>query len=72
MNTRSAIVVPSDTAGLDQPGQIYIGGAGNLKVLTEGGDTQTFVGVIKGTILPVQVRKVFATGTSASNLLVMY
>lgn len=72
MNTRSVEVVPSDTAGLDQPGEIYIGGAGNIKVLTEGGNEVTFVGVIKGSILPVQVKKVFATGTSATNLLVNY
>ncbi len=72
MNTRSVVVVPSDTAGLPQPGTIYVGGAGNLKVLTEGDDEVTFAGVIKGTILPVQVKKVFATGTTATNLLVTY
>lgn len=72
MNTRADVVVPSNTAGLAQSGEIYVGGAGNLKVITEGGDTQTFVGVIKGTTLHVQVKKVFATGTTATNLLVMY
>jgi len=68
----SKVVVPSDTATLDQPGEIYVGGAGNLKVITDGGDTVTFVGVLKGTILPVLVAKVFSTGTTATNLVVNF
>jgi len=65
-------VTPSDTAELAQPGQIYVGGGGDIKVITDGGDTTTFVGVVGGTILPVLVKKVFATGTDATNMLVTY
>lgn len=54
------------------PATIYIGGGGNIAVVTAGGETLTFVGVIKGTILPVKVRVVKSTGTTASNLIALY
>ena len=65
-------VTPSDTASLDQPGRIYVGGAGNLAVVTERGDEVTFIGVAKGIILEVCIKQVKATGTTATNLLVVY
>lgn len=72
MGIRSVVVVPSDTSQLDQPGRIYVGGAGNVALVTDGGDEVTFVGVIKGTVLPVIVKKVKATDTTATNMLVNY
>lgn len=65
-------VTKSDTATLAQPGRIYVGGAGNLAVVTDEGDAVTFVGVLKGTILDVIVKQVKATGTTATNLLVVF
>ncbi len=72
MAIHSKVVVPSDTATLDQPGHIYVGGAGNIAVVTDGDDEVTFVGVVKGTILPVLIKQVKATDTSATNMLVNY
>jgi hypothetical protein len=76
---RAAVVTPSDTAriadvsgGVNNGCVLYIGGAGNLKVETVGGDEVTFVGINTGTFLPVQVVKVFATGTSATNILALW
>jgi len=54
------------------PRAIYVGGAGNVKVTTLGGDTVTFSGALAGTILPVRVARVFSTGTTATNLLGLY
>ena len=65
-------VTPSNTATLAQPGWIYVGGAGNLAVITERGDAITFVGVAKGTVLNVLVKQVKVTGTTATNLIVVY
>ena len=48
---------------------LYIGTAGNLKVTTAGGD---FQGVNTGTFFPVNVVKVFATGTSADNIIALW
>ncbi|MGA1564322.1 MAG: spike base protein, RCAP_Rcc01079 family, partial [Pontimonas sp.] len=46
------------------PRAIYVGGAGNVKVITLGGDTVTFSGVLAGTVLPVRVKRVFSTDTT--------
>lgn len=76
---RAAAVTPSDTAriadvsgGVNNGCVLYVGGAGNLKVETVGGDEVTFVGINTGAFLPVQVVKVFATGTSATNILALW
>jgi len=50
---------------------LYIGTAGNLKVQTAGGDIITFVAVPVG-LFPLQVNKVFATGTGASNIVALW
>ena len=76
---RAAAVTPSDTAripdvagGVNNGCVLFVGGAGNLKVETVGGDEVTFVGINTGAFLPVQVVKVFATGTSATNILALW
>jgi hypothetical protein len=48
---------------------LYVGGAGDVKVTMQGGEEVTFVGVLAGTLLPIKVRKVFSTGTSATDLI---
>lgn len=45
---------------------LYIGGAGNVKVTTIGGDVITFTATPIGQVLPVQVIKVHSTGTTAT------
>ena len=57
----------SDQAGLGNTGCfLYIGGTGNVSVITAGGDQLTFNGVPAGTTLPIQVVKLRATGTTAT------
>jgi hypothetical protein len=51
---------------------LYVGGAGDLKVKTAGGDEVTFTGILAGTFLPVQVVRVFATGTTATTVLALW
>jgi len=51
---------------------IYIGGPGNLKVLTSGGDIATFVGLLPGMFLPINVKRVYDTDTTATNLLAIW
>jgi hypothetical protein len=75
---RAAVVTPSNTVDIPYVGGdgttpswpcvLYIGGAGNIRVLTAGGDDVTFNGVVAGTFLPVQVVRVFSTGTTATNI----
>ncbi|MCP4321282.1 MAG: hypothetical protein GY810_22015 [Aureispira sp.] len=59
--------------GGNQEGAVlYIGTAGNLKVTTVAGDEVTFQGINTGAFFPVQVKKVWATGTSASNIIALW
>lgn len=56
---------PQTTIG-NQGCNLYIGGAGNVKVTTIGGDIVTFTAPTLGQVLPVQVIKLHSTGTSAT------
>jgi hypothetical protein len=51
---------------------LYIGTSGNIRVLTHGGDDVVFANVLGGTFLPVQILKVFATNTTASNIIALW
>ena len=51
---------------------LYIGTTGTLKVTTVAGDDVTFTGVVAGSFFPVQVRKVWLTGTTASNIIALW
>ena len=49
---------------------LWIGGSGNIKVTTEIGDTVTFVGV--SGLIPLAVRRIWATGTTATDIVSLY
>lgn len=65
-------VTPSDTVSLTQSGTLYVGTAGDVKIKTAGGQTQTLTIATDGTFLPPIVAQVFATGTTATNIKVCY
>ena len=79
---RASAVTPSDTVNIpsisteDGSGNngcvLYVGVTGNVRVLTAGGDDVTLVGVSAGQFIPVQVVKVFATGTTSTNILALW
>lgn len=70
---RAAVVTPSDATVYQEPTRaLYIGGSGNLRVDMVSGGTVTFVGLMAGTILPIQVDRVYATSTTATNILALY
>ncbi len=64
--------IPSVTGGTNNGCVLYIGGYGDLTVDTVGGDTVTFVGVNGGTFFPVQVTRVYSTGTSATGIVALW
>jgi len=65
-------ITPSDSTVLqDDLRALYVGGAGNVTVLTSGGQTVTFNGVPAGYILPISVKQVRATSTTATNILAL-
>ena len=79
---RAAAVTPSDTANIpsvsseDGSGNngcvLYVGGAGDVKVLTVGRDEVTFTGILAGTFIPVQVLRVYSTGTTATSIVALW
>jgi len=65
-------VVTSDTVNLASPSVIYVGSGGSVKVTTAQGDDTTFAGLLAGSVIPVQVIRVWTTGTTASSLVRIY
>jgi hypothetical protein len=51
---------------------IYVGGTGDVTVVTPEGSVVTFPGVPAGTILPVRATRVNETGTDASDMVGLY
>lgn len=70
---KAKAVTTSNTANLSPNARaLYVGVAGDVKVDVPGSATAvTFVGVAAGTILPVQVQRVYATGTTATNIIAL-
>ena len=79
---RAAVVTPSDTVNIPsvstQGGSgnngciLYVGSFGDVKVRTVGGDDVTFSNVLGGTFMPVQVLRVYSTGTTAANIVALW
>lgn len=71
---RGGAAITPDNNGNFNPNYraIYCGQKGDIKVDLVNGDTVTFQNVQSGTWLPVEVTRVYATGTSASNLVGVY
>jgi hypothetical protein len=69
----NTVDIPSVSGGTSNNGCVlYVGGAGDLKVDTVGGDEVTFVAVPAGSFIPVQVTRVYATGTSATSIVALW
>ena len=71
--TTATIPSISTAAGSGNNGCVlYVGGAGDVQVITVGGDNVTFVGVNAGTFLPVLVKQVVSTSTTATSILALW
>lgn len=65
--TDAFVITPHDTNELVYTSRaLYIGGSGDVKVTTADGTDITFVGV--SGILPIRVKRVFSTGTTATSI----
>ena len=67
-------VTPDD--GVDLPKgcrALYVGGAGNLVVIFDKDTSSvTLTGVTAGSVLPVRIKRVLATGTTATVIVALY
>lgn len=69
----ASTVVPNDTGDLPHISRaLYIGQSGALTVEMADGDEVTFEGVPAGSMLPIRVAKVKATGTTAAAVLSLW
>lgn len=67
------VVTPSDSTDLVYTGRaLYVGTGGNVAVVTKKGNTRTFTNVIDGSLIPIRVTRVLATGTTATDMLSLY
>ncbi len=68
-----ADITPNNTRNLAREARaIYVGTGGHLRITTQYGNTVTFKNLVRGQILPVQVMKVWATGTTATDLIALF
>jgi hypothetical protein len=63
-------ITPSDAAGAMShvTRAIYVGAAGDIALLMQSGATVVLRGVPSGSFLPLRVRQVLATGTTADGI----
>jgi hypothetical protein len=59
-----AVAITKSDSESNAYGSIYVGGAGNVTVVTEAGQTITFTAPPVGTILPIRTSKVTAATTA--------
>lgn len=71
---RASAITTSDVTVYAQPTRaLYVGAAGNITVdMADGGTSVVFVAVQGGTILPIQVTRIYATGTTATSIVALY
>ena len=71
--TRAASVTPHNTNELEFVTRaLYVGSVGDVKVAMADSGEVTFLAVPTGTTLPIRVKKVFATGTDATNIVALW
>lgn len=69
----AAAVTPADATTFDPPARgLYVGQGGDLRVRMLGGQTVTFAAVPAGSVLPLRVDRVLATGTTAGAVVRLY
>lgn len=69
----AAAVTKSDATVLPATRGLYIGGAGDVAVSMAADDSSvTFTAVPAGTVLPVRVKKVLSTGTTATTIVALW
>jgi hypothetical protein len=68
----AAVVTPSDSTALRPTRALFAGSGGTIKVDMALGTTITFTNVLAGTILPVQVTKVYSADTTATGIVALY
>ena len=63
----AVVITPSDSVDLTTVSRaLWIGGAGNISVVMYGGEIVTISGIQAGSLLPLMVKRVNSTNTTAT------
>ncbi len=69
----AAEVTPSDSTNLTRFSRaVYVGSPGSLRVTMVNDQVVNFAGLVAGSLLPICVQRVHATGTTAANIVVVW
>lgn len=68
----AAVITPNDSTEMPITRSVFVGSGGDIKVTMADGQDVTFKNTNSGLVLPVQVIKVWSTGTTATDLLALY
>jgi len=69
----AAAVTPNDSADLANVAvALFVGGAGDVSVDTVGGQESVVFTLPAGSVLPVRVKRVNNTGTTATNIVALW
>lgn len=66
------VITPSNTVDMPVVCLVYVNGAGDVSLVADDGTAITYTGLTVGTILPIQARRVNATGTTSASLIGIY
>lgn len=70
---KAVAVTPNDSTDIPVTRGLYIGGSGDVVVHMErSGTSLTFAGAQAGSVIPIQVDRVLATGTTATGIVALY
>jgi len=75
--TTGVVVTPSDAVDItgstaNTPATLFVGTAGDIEVITLGGSTLVLKNIPAGSFLPIQVTRVKATLTTASDIVAIF
>lgn len=66
-------ITPSDSTDFQISFRsVYVGGAGNVVIVSNDGTAVTYVGVAAGSIIPMRGKRVNATNTTATSMVGIY
>lgn len=68
-----AAITPNDSTDLTVTSRaIYVGGGGDIALITKGGSTITLAGAAAGSVIPIRAVRIKATGTTATSLVAIW
>ena len=72
MPENAAAVTKHDTDLLSADSVVYVGTGGDIAAYTIHGDLVTFKNLADGDLLPVKVRRIMSTNTTASDMVALW